>query len=205
MSRSIDYKNTFALLTALALLLAMLGCSSDSDLTAISDADVSTDVSIAPPPGAIKILPGKNADPRIQMGEWDYSGDDNFYEEKFVELEEAVVEEISVRGGKITNGIVTLIFPEGALTRDVDITLQMDPSGLLIFECGPHGLQFNAPVKIELNLEGTNYENMAKQVDVKWWDSANKKWVKIRQIRDKNNNTPRAVLWHFSKYSGVGG
>lgn len=215
MSRRIDIRNTFALAVALALLVAMLGCSSDSDLTATPDVAVESSVA-PPPPGAIKILPGKNDDRQIAMdGGWDYDDDDgddddgddedNFYSQNFVKIEQTVVEEIDEDGGRISNGIVTLIFPEGALRDEVDISISMDPSGLLIFDCAPHGIQFRAPVKVELNLAGTNYEGKASEVDIMWWDARNQEWVRIHQVGDKGSNTARAVLWHFSKYSGVGG
>ena len=202
-----NFKATFTFLAMTAMLLAVLGCSGESDLTATPDVTLDTgSQTVPPPPGAIKLLPTKKDGTKISLdGGWHFEQDNGFWDEEFVDLEEAVVEEISANGGKLSNGVVTLDFPRGALNLDAHISIEMSPTGLMVFELGPHGLRFNKPVVIELDLKDTSHEGKAHEVDIMWWDPRNKQWHTIEQLRDKDEDTPRAVLWHFSKYSGVGG
>jgi hypothetical protein len=114
---------------------------------------------------------------------------------------------ISARdGGVISNGRVTLEFPPFALSEDTEITIEMLTDGTLGADFGPHGIQFNRPVTLTMDLSDTSAEGNPELVDTFWWDSSNLWYEKMQKVDTETQNTMSATLLHFSHYkAGVGG
>ena len=208
--------SSFVLLACTVLLLASLGCSSQTGPEAITETDSAnlnlhpryfddeffrekeefTEFKVVKDPVFVRILStqgGPGQPSRVVQN----GGMQNF--EQFNERE------IGETGGTVGTSNATLYFPPNAVNGNEMITMEMDPDNDLIVECGPHGLQFNEQVMLYLNLEGTNYEGRAHLVDILWLDESTGKWMLIEQLPDLDENHPGALLDHFSKYSGVGG
>ena len=108
-------------------------------------------------------------------------------------------------GGSISNGIITLDFPPGALDVDTEITLDMDDEGYYLADMTPAGLQFNVPVLLTFDLGGSTAEGDASNTYVAWFDESINQWVMITNLPPSDPNHIHGMLEHFSKYSGVGG
>lgn len=67
---------------------------------------------------------------------------------------------IGAAGGTITAGGVTLSVPEGALTKDVTITVEVPVGMPLLAEFAPHGLQFAKPATVSFGLGGVDTEGL---------------------------------------------
>jgi hypothetical protein len=108
-------------------------------------------------------------------------------------------------GGRVSNGWVTLDFPAGALDEDTEIFISMPDPKLLIVELEPHGIQFNKPVGLIVNLSGTDAENLADDACMLWFDDEMGWWEKLDTDASEDNQC-ETLLKHFSKYgTQVGG
>jgi hypothetical protein len=108
-------------------------------------------------------------------------------------------------GGVISNGKVTLEFPPFALSQDTEITIEMLGDGVLGVELSPHGIQFNRPVTMTTDLQGTSAEGML-DVNTLWYNDDKDWWEKVQEVEMSNPNVVGAALHHFSKYAeNIGG
>ena len=108
-------------------------------------------------------------------------------------------------GGSISNGWVTLDFPAGALDEDTEISISMPDPGKLIVELEPHGIQFNEPVGMTLNLNGTSAAGLADDACMLWFNDDMGWWEKLK-TEASDDNQSKTFLEHFSKYAGkIGG
>jgi len=106
-------------------------------------------------------------------------------------------------GGRVVCGPFRLDFPAGALDEDTEITMNVIDDGTLGIELGPHGIQFNVPVTLSMNLEGTSAEGMASQSSTLWFDEDDGIYIMMPKIPSQDDNILKAQLEHFSKYNGV--
>jgi hypothetical protein len=121
------------------------------------------------------------------------------------QLAPAIEQTIGAAGGSISNGIVTLDFPAGALDDDEVITIRMSGNNLLISDLGPDGIDFNEPVIMSMDLKGTSAEGQAKTTYIAWYDPEENEWVIVENLSPRGPNKVRALLRHFSKYGGIVG
>jgi hypothetical protein len=109
-------------------------------------------------------------------------------------------------GGVITNGRMTLEFPPYALAEDTEITIELLDDGTLGAEFGPHGIEFNRPVILTMDLSDTSAEGVSESVDTYWWNDENLWYEKMPKVGTGSTNTVSAQLSHFSNYhAAVGG
>jgi hypothetical protein len=111
---------------------------------------------------------------------------------------------IGEAGGTLTNGFVTLVFPEGAVDDDTYITIRMLDEVQFIFELLPHGIQFDAPVTVILHLEQTTAAGNVAENTVVWYDEFGNVWKEL-PTTPVDATTVQTDLMHFSKYGDVGG
>lgn len=108
-------------------------------------------------------------------------------------------------GGVVTNGRVTLEFPPYALFEDTEITIEMATDGTLGVELGPHGIRFNRPVTMWMDLRGTTAEGQGDSVRPVWYNPDQGWWEYIDKV-DGGPDESGARLEHFSSYkSNIGG
>ena len=183
MSRNRVRSNALALLACLTFLLASFGCSDPGSITAPDSASHSA---VVDNPNFVRILSSSSkgaSDPYLTAS--------------------AVSAVISAdEGGSLTNGRVTLVFPAGALDKDAEITIEMLGENTLGVELGPHGMQFNKPVVMSMNLLGTTAEGMAEKASTLWLNEAFDRWERVEKVYDGNPDAGSSQLHHFSKYSG---
>jgi hypothetical protein len=109
-------------------------------------------------------------------------------------------------GGVITSGRFTLEFPPFALSEDTEITIDMLNDGTLGAELGPHGIQFNRPVTMTMELQDTSAEGNSESVDTLWWNSVENWYETMPKVDSETPNKLSATLNHFSHYkAAVGG
>jgi len=108
-------------------------------------------------------------------------------------------------GGVVTNGRVSLYFPPGALQMDTSIRIDMDPTGLLISDMSPHGIQFMQDVVLTMGLAGTSAEDEAEDTFLAWFNDVTGVWEMIDNMPPPDDDTIQGRIQHFSQYSGVGG
>lgn len=109
-------------------------------------------------------------------------------------------------GGFVSNGRVTLEFPPNALSEDTEITIETYTDGTLTVELGPHGIEFNAPVIMTVDLTGTTAETMSSATTTIWYNPNENWWETITKLESGDSNVVSASLEHFSKFSQqVGG
>ena len=182
MSRSDLRPKALALLACSALLMTSLGCNPGNVTAPQSTAEVVTN------PNFIRIL-------STSKGVTDLSRTSGA--SKVISAE---------RGGTLTQGRVTLEFPAHAVDFDTEITIELTGDGTLGVELGPHGIQFNRPVTMTLDLEGTSAEGNASASSTLWYNEELDRWERVRAADGSDENRLRSELDHFSKYNGgVGG
>lgn len=108
----------------------------------------------------------------------------------------------AAEGGVVFNDYVMLEFPPGALSEDTEISIGMPEDGKLMVEFGPHGIQFLKPVIMTFDLTWTNANGMSDHAQTVWYNEEGGWWELIEKASSDDENKSKAVLWHFSKYSG---
>jgi hypothetical protein len=109
-------------------------------------------------------------------------------------------------GGTVSNGRVTLQFPPGALDTDTEISIELLTDGTLGVELSPHGIQFNKPVVMSMDLRGTTAEGMSEQTSTYYWNELKGYYELQEKVDGADPNANASAIYHFSKFnSGVGG
>ena len=166
-----------ALLACIALLTAAIGCNPG----AVTAPETSQDVVTSP--SFIRILSTPKGD-------------------HFGQASTIATTVSAENGGTVSNGWVTLDFPAGALNEDTEISIEMLNDGTLSVELSPHGIQFNAPVTMTMDLKGTNAEGMSESCSTLWLNEDEGQWVPVTGLDADDPNQLKSQLEHFSKYSG---
>ena len=179
MSRRLISSKAFAMLASAILLFASIGCDPGT-LTAPSSAPDN----VVDSPNFITVLSTPKGDSDLSM------------------TPSAASVVSADEGGRLVCGPFKLDFPAGALDEDTEITMEIFDNGTLGIELGPHGIQFNVPVTLSMNLEGTSAEGMASQSSTLWFDETNGIYIMMPKIPSQDENTLKAQLEHFSKYNG---
>jgi hypothetical protein len=99
-------------------------------------------------------------------------------------------------GGIVTNGYYSLYFPPGALSEDTEITIEMPRYPEAVVELGPHGIQFNKPVTLSLDLGAIDSD--ATSFRVYWFNEGTALWENIGGSTD--DGAASVELEHFSDY-----
>lgn len=180
MSRNLVLTKTFALLASSALLLSSIGCNPGT-VTAPSSAP---QTNVVDSPNFIRVLSTSKGVPEISMAS---------AAEQVVSAEE---------GGTLHCGSFTLDIPAGALDQDTEITMDVINDGTLSVELGPHGIQFNVPVVLSMELTGTNAEGMADQSSTLWHNEDEDRYERMQKLSSNDPNVIYSNLTHFSKYKG---
>ena len=102
-------------------------------------------------------------------------------------------------GGTVRAGRYALEFPPGALNEDTEITIEPDSDGTLGVELLPHGIQFNKPVILRMDLRGTTAEGMGDRCSTLWFNE-NAGWWERMTMDPAGSHDSAAELWHFSGY-----
>ena len=89
-----------------------------------------------------------------------------------------------------------------ALSKPVELTFSMPVSDTLMFELGPDGIRFNAPVTAIFNYDnavtsGLDEENFSIVV----WNPVSQSWEAIPSTVDTAMNEVSGDLEHFSRYA----
>jgi len=74
--------------------------------------------------------------------------------------------------------------------------------GTLGVELGPHGIQFNRPVTMTMDLRGTSAEGQASAATTLWWNEEQGWFEMIDKIDSTDPSSLSSELEHFSKYHG---
>ncbi len=181
MSRNLVSSNVCALLACSILLVTSIGCSPGTP-TAPSLAPQN----VVESPNFVRILSAsdKNVDgPSLAAGP-------------------AVTMISAETGGTITSGRFTLVFPPNALSEDTEISIEMINDGTLGVELGPHGIQFNQPVTLEMDLIGTTAEGEGDTSSTLWFNEDQGWWEAMPHLNG-NEDKLKTKLEHFSKYKGI--
>ena len=178
MSRKITSK-ACALLASSFLLFTSIGCNPGT-LTAPSPAPQT----VVESPNFIRVLSTSKDSPELSL----VPG-----AEKIISADE---------GGRVVCGPFKLEIPANALDQDTEITIDIIRDGTLSVELGPHGIQFNVPVVLSMDLEGTNAEGMADQSSTVWYNEDTDTYELMQKLLSDDDNVIYSELNHFSKYKG---
>lgn len=171
---------SFALIACLTLLASAIGCNSGS----VVSPDKVADTVVMDPSFILILSTPKDSDSPMLKSE----SASNIVSAEF--------------GGSISNGWVTLDFPAGALNEDTEISISMPDPGKLIVELEPHGIQFNKPVGMTLNLNGTDAEGFSDDANLLWFNE-DMGWWEILETDASQANQAKTFLRHFSRYAGT--
>jgi hypothetical protein len=105
-------------------------------------------------------------------------------------------------GGSLELNGFRVDIPAGALPYDALVTIDLPTDELLgkhlLAEFGPHGIQFNAPVRISFPLDGVLLNGNA--VEVTRWE--NDAWTPLGGTVSGDGKTLSSTTPHFSTYGG---
>lgn len=102
------------------------------------------------------------------------------------------------QGGTITLGRYTLVVPPHALTRSYAISLRScERNGIVGCELHPHGLTFNLPVTLEIDLSGTDVDPY-ETLSVSCWSDDSDTWNDVGGVFDPATGVLTTNLNHFS-------
>jgi hypothetical protein len=108
------------------------------------------------------------------------------------------------KGGQIvlSDNRAGLAVPPGALPKDVLITIDTSPANVMEIECGPDGIQFNAPVDLTISYAGIDLAGTdERSLVVLWLNPEANRWEAQEGTVDMVDRTVTASLSHFSRYS----
>ncbi|MDM7916210.1 MAG: hypothetical protein QUU85_13245 [Candidatus Eisenbacteria bacterium] len=104
-------------------------------------------------------------------------------------------------GGTLQVGRYQLTVPPGALPRDMPVTLiAREESGYVMCELLPHGLVFQTPVRLTIDLTRST-ANAQTRATVYWLDEQANEWVDIHGTFDAGAMLLWVDLPHFSRYA----
>lgn len=107
-------------------------------------------------------------------------------------------------GGVVSWGRFSVDIPAGALSEDTEISISRPNSQLVMCELEPHGIQFNKPVKLQINYGGTyadDKETGLASFGIYWLNDSTGIWEMVGQKVDAQSNKVEADLEHFSGYA----
>ena len=99
-------------------------------------------------------------------------------------------------GGTVSNGYYSVFFAPGALKEDTEISIEMPEFPKAIVRLSPHGIQFDAPVILSLDLDKA--ADMSSGWDVLWLNDVTGLWESIGGYVE--DGSLKAELKHFSDY-----
>lgn len=105
------------------------------------------------------------------------------------------------QGGKVTCGRYQVTLPPGALAAETYITVRDPGNRFVSCELEPHGIQFLAPVELQIDLHGLRYSPYTGWTV--YWLAAPDQWQD--QGGTFADEKVRANLWHFSTYAPADG
>ncbi len=172
------------------ILLAMTGCSGDSGPSG----------TVAPAQDTADGQPVFIDTPAPATSLDDDDDDDDNDDDEYQAQEAFAAKTIKAdEGGKVECGRFTVKIPAGALDSDTEITIRIPSGPYLICELEPHGIQFDVPVELTMNVEGLNTYPYTDWT-IFWFDDAHSIWVD--QNAEFKKNKLKAQLNHFSAYGG---
>ena len=102
-------------------------------------------------------------------------------------------------GGQLASGRYTVDIPPEALPWNVFYTMEYRTTGIVRVGLGPHGAQFNEPVTVSIDLNGTS-ARPTDDITLYWFDESKGVWVDVGGDWDPSTMTLTAKLDHFSEY-----
>jgi hypothetical protein len=99
-------------------------------------------------------------------------------------------------GGVVSNEYYSVYLAPGALDKDTEISIEMPEFPKAIVRLSPHGIQFNAPVILSLDLNKAATQSDAW--DVLWLNDGTGQWESIGGCVE--DGSVKAELKHFSDY-----
>ncbi len=111
---------------------------------------------------------------------------------------------LGTAGGSVqsSDGKARLDVPEGALTKDTDITLSvMEKEGdtaSAIYDFQPDGLEFAKPATLRIRLEASVPEG--KKAVLAWYDEEKSEWLDLEGSRTDGQDVVANVV-HFTKFA----
>lgn len=109
---------------------------------------------------------------------------------------------IGPAGGTLVHADHQLIIPPGALNDFVEISFSMPVSDTLMFELGPHGLQFNAPISAVFSYDHAYTGGLAEDhFTVAVWNPVTGAWDGLPSTVDTELNLVTGSTAHFSRYA----
>jgi hypothetical protein len=99
-------------------------------------------------------------------------------------------------GGMVSNGYYSVYFAPGALKEDTEISIEMPEFPKAIVRLSPHGIQFDAPVILSLDLGKAAAGS--SEMDVLWLNDGTGLWESIGGYVE--DGALKAELKHFSEY-----
>lgn len=103
-------------------------------------------------------------------------------------------------GGMVSNGYYSVYFAPGALKEDTEIMIEMPQFPKAIVRLSPHGIQFDAPVILSLDL--AKAAELSDQWNVLWLNDVTGLWESIGGYVE--DGALKAELKHFSEYADEG-
>lgn len=109
---------------------------------------------------------------------------------------------IGPQGGVLRHATHRIEVPAGALTETVELTFSMPPSDTLLFELGPHGIQFDAPVKVIFSWDHGYTSGLEEQnFTIAFWNPGSGDWDSVTTAIDTELNEASGTTTHFSRYA----
>lgn len=103
-------------------------------------------------------------------------------------------------GGQLTSGRFTVTFSAGAFQGIQNISLVEKNGSYVECQLLPEGLRFDAPVTLEIHLDGTTADTGS--ATVYWYNPSTGDWVDIGGQYQAATHSVKATLAHFSDYRG---
>ncbi|MBD3162619.1 MAG: hypothetical protein GF346_09650 [Candidatus Eisenbacteria bacterium] len=103
-------------------------------------------------------------------------------------------------GGTLTAGRYSIEVPAGALDHTMVYSVtSKEQTGYVICELGPHGVSFDVPVTLRIDLSDLALDP-DEQYTVYWFDEESGEWTDVGGTYDPSTGVLEAELEHFSRY-----
>lgn len=196
--KNLNHARLLSVLTVLALAVVFhVGCTPDAGLAPAEPEKIDL-----PPSASITDADDDNGD-ADEYGEY---GDDNddFLTVAVRDADEEGVTTAAIGplGGVVTHGDHQLIVPAGALGATITISFSVPESDTLMFDLGPHGTQFNAPVTLVFEYDNANLTGVNEAaLRVGYYNENTGVWEPMPTTVDAANDVIISQTTHFSRYA----
>jgi hypothetical protein len=105
-------------------------------------------------------------------------------------------------GGTVSINELSISIPNGAVSSDMNISINCNDDLYLQADFGPDGTQFNKSATITVSYANADMSGItATDLSISWFDPNAGEWIDLGGTVNTKAKTVSAQVWHFTEYT----